>query len=1148
MEEKYNRSRLEGAHNGRFLSIFHLLAALLLPIAPVPPASAQAMSPQKATPELVLQTGHTSRVSAMAFSPDGHLLASGTNDTTVKLWEVSTGRELRTLSGHTGFVLAVAFSTDGRLLASAGGFGDNTVKFWEVETGRHVRTLTLNIGAPRGGGIRVLGLSPDNRFLAASGWADKTIRLWDLDSGRELYVLSGHADDVLAIDFSRKGQLLASGGSKGAVKLWEVATGQEVRTLAGHTGEVHVVAFTPDGSFLASGSSDKRIKVWNVSTGREMRSIAGYTSQFHGSITASFGEGEVKLWEVATGRQVVSIPAGHRRVGIQSLAFTPDGCCLALGAVDGVIKLWELATGRDLRTLSAKTNPGQSLAVSPSGKLLVSAGAGVTLWEAATGWQPRTLDEIEPVWSLAFSPDGELLASGDEKTVRLSDLATGRNLRTLSGHTERVLSVAFSPDGRWLTSGSWDKTVRLWDVASGREVRTLAGHTGWILAVAFSPDGRWLATGSLDGMIKLSEVVTGRELRAMGGPTSPVRSISFSPDGRFLASGHTSLDNKVLKVWEVATGREVQTFSGHTNFVQTVAFSPDGGLLASGSGDNTVRLWDVATGREVRTLIGHRSWLQSVAFSPDGRWLASISLDGSTRIWDVETGEQLAALASLREGSDWLVVTPDGLFDGSPEAWNQILWRFGGNTFDVAPTEVFFNEFYYPGLLADIMTGKRPKAPKDISQLDRRQPQIKLALADGQSSAGAKISSRTVKIQVEVAEAPADKNRKSGSGARDVRLFRNGSLVKVWRGNVLQNKGSRVVLEATLPIVAGENRLVAYAFNRDNIKSADTTLVVTGSESLKRPATAYILAVGINEYANRRYNLRYAVADAQVFGEELKRQQSNLGTFSQFEVIPLLNQEATRANILLALKRLSGTETGALPPGTPAILSKLKPAEPEDTLFVYFAGHGIAERQRFYLVPHDMGYRGPRTELNEAGLKTLLAHSISDLELEQAFEKIDAGRLLFVIDACNSGQALEAEEKRRGPMNSKGLAQLAYEKGMYILTAAQGYQAALEAGQLGHGLLTYALVEEGLKSPAADSAPKDGQVVVKEWLDYATTRVPQMQTAMMKEGRSRGQEVVFVDGEEAIKELEKRSLQHPRVFYRREVEAQPLVVAKPEGK
>jgi uncharacterized caspase-like protein len=257
----------------------------------------------------------------------------------------------------------------------------------------------------------------------------------------------------------------------------------------------------------------------------------------------------------------------------------------------------------------------------------------------------------------------------------------------------------------------------------------------------------------------------------------------------------------------------------------------------------------------------------------------------------------------------------------------------------------------------------------------------------------------------------------------------------------------------------------------------------------------------------------------------------------------LLNENATKANILAALKRLAGAPD---PPDLKAgLLDRIKRAEPEDTVIIYFAGHGTAQAQRFYLIPHDLGYTGDRTKLTEQDLQSILSHSISDIELEEAVEGLDAGHLLMVIDACNSGQALEAEEKRRGPMNSKGLAQLAYEKGMYILTAAQSYQAALEAAQLGHGLLTYALVEEGLKTSVADAEPKDGLISAREWLDFATERVPQMQEEKMKETRGVGVEIAFTEGEQNIADPQKRTLQRPRVFYRRELEATPLVIAKP---
>lgn len=325
------------------------------------------------------------------------------------------------------------------------------------------------------------------------------------------------------------------------------------------------------------------------------------------------------------------------------------------------------------------------------------------------------------------------------------------------------------------------------------------------------------------------------------------------------------------------------------------------------------------------------------------------------------------------------------------------------------------------------------------------------------------------------------------------------------------------------------------------MKSEDATLEVAGAPSLNRRGTAFILAIGVNEYSNPDYSLKYAAPDARAFAEEMRRQQARLGRFARVEVSLLLDREASKANLLGFLDRLAGG--GRSTPSSP-LLERIGRAQPEDAVIVFFAGHGTAAGSRFYLIPHDLGYSGSQAALDTASLRAILDHSVSDRELESAFERIDAAHILLVIDACNSGQALEAEEKRRGPMNSQGLAQLAYEKGMYVLAAAQGYQAALEVGELGHGLLTYVLVEEGLKTLAADSAPKDGRVMIRELMDFATRRVPEVQLALMERLQKAGREVAIVDGEQAIKEIQKRTLQHPRVFYRREPEVEPLIVTK----
>jgi WD40 repeat protein/uncharacterized caspase-like protein len=774
--------------------------------------------------------------------------------------------------------------------------------------------------------------------------------------------------------------------------------------------------------------------------------------------------------------------------------------------------------------------------------------------------------------------------------VRIWDGLTGREIQTLNLSFSPV-EVRFSPDGQTIATVALQGEITLWDLASGKRLQALTSAPGQsgnpfpIPAVSPLPNPGKIKRGQIPTIANMPNMPNMADLAAMmtnmmgtmsaGTMGRSVTSLSFSPDGKILASGGVESksnfdpaqmmaqatnpkrpknqksptsqdilnDMKIeatgqIVLWNPATGQQIGAIKGHGKGVTDVVFSHDGKLIASAASDNTIKIYEVATQRELRTLTGHTANIESMDFSPDGKLLASAGDDGSTFLWDANTGEHLLTLISLDDGGEWMVVTPQGLFDGTPQAWNQILWRYNHDTFNVAPVEWFFNEYYYPGLLSEIFTGKRPKVAEDISTKDRRQPIVKLSLTNEGSTDN--ISSRTIKIKIDVSDAAADSEHSHGSGARDLRLFRNGSLVKVWHGDALKGQAA-VSLEPEITMVAGPNRLTAYAFNTDNVKSKDANLVLNGAESLKRAGTAWVIAVGVNEYANSQYNLKYAVADAEGFAAEVSREQAPLGRFAHVEVVPLLNNEATKENILGALRRLTGVAGAPSLKASP--LDKLQFAEPEDAVIIYFAGHGTAQGQRFYLIPHNLGYKGDRNALDESGLKSILSHSISDQELEDAVEGLAASSLLMVIDACNSGQALEAEEKRRGPMNSKGLAQLAYEKGMYILTAAQSYQAALEAAQFGHGLLTYALVEEGLKAGAADYEPKDGVVNAREWLDFATERVPQMQEEKMKQSRGLG--IAFVEGEQKVADPEKRSVQRPRVFYRREMEANPLVVAKP---
>ncbi len=1119
-------------------------------------------------PQLTVQTGHANYVDAVALSRDAQMLASGGDDNTVRLWDTATGTELRTLAGHTAAVFAVAFSPDDRLVAS--GSADKTIILWDVASGAKTRTLTPPVDGRNS--VYDVVFSPDGKSLY-SAHADGRVRLWDVASGAERNFNAAHADTVLTIALSADGRTLAAAGRDKTIKLWDVAAaamnatkptaggGKALRTLAGHTAVINRIAFSADAKTLASGAEDGTLRLWRVADGKEIRTLtkeAGDVlsmalSPDDKTLASGSWEGKIFIWDVATGKRLHTFQAPAFN---KSMVYSADGKTLITGS--GItITLLDAATGAELRSFTGRTHRFYSAGFTPDGKSLLtrSASGGFKLWDTTSSGGIRTLAgaEANPSGIIRhfLSGDGRLVAQADKSgAITIVDVASGKELRTLAGHTAAVVRAVFSPDARRLASasGGEDGTLRVWDVATGKESVRVEGFLSMLGTFAFDPRGERIVYTGSGGPFHLREVAKQEdEGFSFEGHEGNIEAFAFSPDGKIIASGSgtifgASRSENLVKLWDAATGKELRTLAGHTAEVNAVAFSPDGKMLASASSDNTVKLWNVTDGKLLHTLAGHEDEVNAVGFSPDGKIVSSASQDTRLKLWEAATGRELASLVAVDE-RDWLVVTPDGLFDGSPAAWGRILWRFSPALRDVAPVELFFNEFYYPGLLAEIFADKRPRAAADIAQKDRRQPGVRISTANASTPSTAPVvDAPYVQIKVEVSEADADETNKTGGGAQDVRLFRNGTLVKLWRGDVLKGNPS-ATLEERIPIVAGENRFTAYAFNRDNVKSADAALVVNGAANLKRPAKAYVLAVGINTYANSSFNLKYAVADAEEFGREWQQQQKRLGRYAETVVVPLLDAEATKANILLAIKRLVEVETAPLPPGAPAQLERLKYANPEDAVVVYFAGHGTAQQSRFYLIPHDLGYAGKINSVDAAGLELMLARSVSDRELEEAFERLNAGQLLMVLDACNSGQALEAEEKRRGPMNSKGLAQLAYEKGMYILTAAQSFQAAQEVSQLGHGLLTYALVEEGLRRGAADAEPPDGTVTVREWLDFATVRVPEMQFAEMQRALARGLDLSFIEEERGLT-LEQRNVQRPRVFYRRELETNTLLVAK----
>ncbi|MDJ0510521.1 MAG: NB-ARC domain-containing protein [Crocosphaera sp.] len=514
--------------------------------------------------------GHLDRVRKVIFSPNGNILASCGDDRTIKLWDVNNRELITTLTGHEDRVRGIQFSSDGKFIISAS--EDNAVIIWDSET--YFIKKEFKLKEQKNNPLRELFLSPDNQSFA-TGCDDYIVRLWGIETGKLLQSFKSHDNWIRSIAFHPHKPLLGSSCEDGVIRLWDIKTGECLKVLKEHKGRVWSIVFSSDGEFLLSGSNDRTAKLWDVNTGNYVRTLQGYSQH------------------------------------IRALVFTPDSKLIAHSSsgISESVKLWDIAE----RKIIANFREHKCI-----------------------------------VWSVAFSLDGEFMVtcSGD-RTFKIWETKTGECLHTLWEHTNWVRCVTVNPLNFVVASSSDDKTIKLWDIYTGKCLQTLEAHENWIRSIVFSPDGKFLYSGSDDCTIKKWNSKTGELIDTVVDGSNKVQiwSIAISCDGKIIAS---SGNDQFIRLWDSDTGECLNQLEGHNSWIQSVAYHPQQHIIASGSYDRTVRLWNTQTGECLRIIHGHSKEVVSVAFSPDGLSLASGSKDGTVKLWNLETYELIKTFKSPR--------------------------------------------------------------------------------------------------------------------------------------------------------------------------------------------------------------------------------------------------------------------------------------------------------------------------------------------------------------------------------------------------------------------------------------------------------------------------------------------------------------------
>jgi len=710
----------------------------------------------------------------------------------------------------------------------------------------------------------------------------------------------------------------------------------------------------------------------------------------------------------------------------------------------------ELAVQRQRLNLRIENSAGsvEALAIGRDGRYMVTVSADrrARVWDLQRGREIRRLSPLdsEPV-AAAFGSDGRrygIVEADGTLTLWTTENADPLGSTRFSGNAPTAM--AFSPDGTSVVVGNADGSASLVDLSTLTVAGAYAGNGSTATNVDVGSTGQFVLIGTEDGTVRIIETASNAVVRTVSATGSALTDARFGIDEtEFFTSDSTG---KVSR-WRVDSEGLDEDYGGASGRVAGIAVSSEGDAVAAVEAEKRLLVWDANNPGKPLIVEAHPGPIAGVAFDADPGRVITFGADGVTRIWNREDGSLLIQLISTERG--WAVVDRDGRFDGSSRALANLAWA--GETLEL-PIDNFTDNLYEPDLLEKKRLGVGELLSPGIQNWDEGILPPPLAVLDMEPS---------IKMDA-LAEIDVKMTIKDeGGGINGFFLFHNTKLVsadKVVRQEEREEDGKKVI-DATFRVrpIAGTNLFHANAVSSEAILGT-TTLVTVDVQAPARQPVLHVVTIALNEYLDPQLNLNYALPDARGIQQIMQSKYGEI--FGEIRMYEVFDEKATRR-------------------GMQAVLAEMQDTQPEDVVVIYYAGHGEATESDFFFVTHEF-------ELPISS-RRLERRALSASKLQKYIENIGARRVIMLIDACKSGSAVEGF---RDQMDRRVIRRLGQSVGLHIVSATAKQQFAVEHEELGHGVFTYALIDA--MNGAADAEPRDGNLTVREVVQYSEDAVPSL--------------------------------------------------------